>query len=289
MREFRNKVAVITGAGSGIGRGMAGEFAGAGMHLVLADIEVDALGRAERELAANGAEVLAVPTDVSRRESVDNLCERAHERFGEVHVLCNNAGVAGGGGALWESSERDWSWVLGVNLMGVVHGIQAFVPRMLAHGGEGHIVNTSSVVGLSSGAGSVYSVSKHAVTRLSEGLHHDLRAAGSKLGVSVLCPGMIATRIMESDRNRPPELRNEGSPDPQLATRREQVKKLFSERGMRPERVGEIVLDAIRAERFYILTHPEIKARVEVRMRDILEERGPSPLPPAPPWMGGRQ
>ena len=202
--------------------------------------------------------MLAVPTDVSSRQAVEELAERVYRHFGAAHLLANNAGVSGGGaGALWQSSEADWQWVLGVNLMGVVHGIQAFVPRMLEGGDEGHIVNTSSVLGLSTGTGSIYGVSKHAVTRLTEGLHYDLQAAGAKLRASVLCPGMIATRILWSERNRPERLRNRtAAADSEIAARREAIQKHFEEHGMPPVRVGEIVLEAIR------------------------EDRGPSPLPP---------
>ncbi len=282
MKEFRGKVAVVTGAASGIGRGMAGRFAEEGMRLVLADIEREPLLRAEKELEQAGAEVLAVETDVSSRASLEALAARTLDRFGKVHVLCNNAGVAGGGGPLWQTTEQDWAWLLGVNLLGVVYGIQVFVPTMLAQNEEGHVVNTSSVLGLSTGTGSPYGVSKHAVTRLTEGLHYDLLAAGSKLRASVLCPGMIATRIVSAHRNRPRELQNQIAPavEQEFAARREEVQKRFLELGMPPDEVGSMVVDAIREERFYILTHPSVKERVEVRMKDILEDRCPSPLPP---------
>lgn len=281
MREFAGKVAVVTGAASGIGRGLAGRFARAGMRVALADVEREPLAIAERELASAGAEVIAVPTDVSSLASVEGLRDRVLERWGKVHVLCNNAGVSGGGGPVWAATERDWQWVLGVNLMGVVHGLQAFVPSMIAHGEEGHVVNTSSVLGLSTGNGSVYGVSKHAVTRLTEGLYFDLRAAGARLGVSVLCPGMIATRIIEADRNRPASLRDDGPATPDaLAAQRAAMNARFQAEGMAPDEVGEIVFEAVREGRFYILTHPAIKERVRVRMEDILDGRAPTP--PAP-------
>ena len=282
MDEFSGRVAVITGAASGIGRGMAGRFAEAGMRLVLADIEREPLAIAERELIESGAEVLAVRTDVSDLASVELLAEAAYERFGAVHVLCNNAGVTDGGGGgqgIWTASANDWKWTLGVNLMGAVHGLQAFVPRMIEGGEPGHIVNTSSVLGLSTGPGSVYGVSKHAVTRLTEGLHHDLLNSGAPLGASVLCPGMIATHIISAERNRPSELRDEQAADDELSAMREQMESRFLAEGMPPDEVGAIVLEAIRDERFYILTHPQIKERVEVRMRDILEDRPPTPPP----------
>ncbi len=294
MHTFEGRVAVITGAASGIGRGLATCFARERMRLVLADIEEAALAETQRELEKDGAEVLAVPTDVSDGASVQALAEAAHARFGRVHVLCNNAGVAGGGGggAIWDASERDWAWVLGVNLMGVVHGLRAFVPRMLEHGEEGHVVNTSSVLGLAGGGGSIYGVSKHAVTRLSEGLYYDLRARGARIGASVLCPGLVATRIVSSERNRPERLRNPvagaaadaGAPAPrlteQMRARRDLAQQRFLEHGMPPEQVGAMVLDAIREGRFYILTHPGVKRQVEQRMKDILEGRSPSVFDP---------
>lgn len=281
MEEFLGRVAVVTGAASGIGRGLAGRFGEAGMRLVLADVEREPLAIAERELLESGVEVLAVQTDVSDRASVEGLAEAAYARFGAVHVLCNNAGVSGGGGGegVWAASENDWAWVLGVNLMGVVHGLQAFVPRMIEGGEPGHIVNTSSVLGLSTGPGSVYGVSKHAVTRLTEGLYFDLKNAGTPIGASVLCPGMIATNIISADRNRPDELRDERPDAEALAARRAETEARFHAEGMSPDEVGAIVLEAIRDERFYILTHPQIRERVEVRMRDILEDRSPTPPP----------
>lgn len=280
MQHVEGKVAVVTGAASGIGRGLAGRFARAGMKVALADIEREPLAIAERELASTGAEVIAVLTDVSSLASVEGLRDRVLERWGKIHVLCNNAGVSGGGGGpIWSASERDWQWVLGVNLMGVVHGIQAFVPSMLAHGEEGHIVNTSSVLGLSTGNGSTYGVSKHAVTRLTEGLHFDLRAANASIGASVLCPGMIATRIIEAERNRPAHLRDEARAQVSetLATQRQAMSARFQADGMPPDEVGDIVFEAIRDGRFYILTHPAIKERVRVRMEDILHDRTPTP------------
>jgi NAD(P)-dependent dehydrogenase (short-subunit alcohol dehydrogenase family) len=278
VKELSGRVAVVTGAASGIGRGLAGRFAAEGMKVVLADIEDEALALAEKELAAEGAEVLAVKTDVASRESVDALAAATIERFGKVHIVCNNAGVSGGGGgAIWLTTTRDWEWTLGVNLMGVVHGIQAFVPLMVEHGEEGHVVNTSSVLGLSTGGGSIYGVTKHGVARLSEGLYHDLKAAGASIGVSVLCPGMIATQIITSDRNRPDHLRNDDRDIPaEMVERRRMMQDRFLEQGMPPAEVAEIVVDAIRNDRFYVLTHPEmIKPQVEARLRAILDEQPP--------------
>jgi NAD(P)-dependent dehydrogenase (short-subunit alcohol dehydrogenase family) len=286
MKEFRGKVAVVTGAGSGIGRRLAERFAAEGMKVVLADVQADALADVERELRGRNASVLAVPTDVSKRAEVEALARRTLDAFGAVHVLCNNAGVAGGGPTLWETTEADWQWVLGVNLWGVIHGIRVFVPIMLRQDSEGHIVNTASVLGLISGpGGGPYGVSKHGVVRISEGLHHDLMAAGSKLRASVLCPGLIATNIVDAGRNRPVELQNVVDEE----TRRRQAEQTqqrlayFNEYGMPPSRVADIVVDAIREQRFYILTHRDFKERVRVRMEDILAERDPTPPPARAP------
>jgi NAD(P)-dependent dehydrogenase (short-subunit alcohol dehydrogenase family) len=279
MRDVQGKVAVVTGAASGIGRALIDRFASAGMKVVLADVEVEALEKAEAEVQATGAETLAVVTDVSQRSSVDALAAAVTDRFGGTNVLCNNAGVSGGGGALWETTERDWSWVMGVNLMGVVHGIQAFLPGMVASGEPGHVVNTSSVLGLATGGGSIYGVTKHAVTRLTEGLWYDLQAAGAPIGVSVLCPGLIATNIMSSGRNRPSDLQNEGvTPTAEMQQRLHMMQKVFADNGMPPSEVAEIVFDAIQTDRFYVLTHPEQeKETVRARFEAILGESAPPP------------
>jgi NAD(P)-dependent dehydrogenase (short-subunit alcohol dehydrogenase family) len=280
MKEFRGRVAVVTGAGSGIGRALAEKFAAEGMKVVLADVQEDALVEVEREVRGRGAAVLAVRTDVSKRADVEALAQRTLDAFGAVHVLCNNAGVAGGGPTMWETTDADWQWVLGVNLWGVIHGIRVFVPIMLKQDSEGHIVNTASVLGLIAGpGGGPYGVSKHGVVRISEGLHYDLLAAGSKLRASVLCPGLIATRIVDAGRNRPAELQNEMDEETrrQRAEQTRQRLAYFNEHGMPPSQVAGIVFDAIREERFYILTHPNIKERVRTRMEDIIAERNPTP------------
>jgi NAD(P)-dependent dehydrogenase (short-subunit alcohol dehydrogenase family) len=279
MEQFEGKVAVVTGAASGIGRALIDRFAAAGMKVVLADIEDEALAKAEAEVQSTGAETLALVTDVADRSSVEALNAAAVDRFGAVHVLCNNAGVSGGMGALWETTDKDWAWVMGVNLMGVVHGIQAFVPGMVERGQPGHVVNTSSVLGLATGGGSIYGVTKHAVTRLTEGLWYDLQAAGAPIGVSVLCPGMIATNIIASQRNRPADLQNEVVAAPPDAEQRMKfVQDLFANEGMPPAEVAEIVYEAIVADRFYVLTHPEAeKETVRARMEAILDEQSPPP------------
>jgi NAD(P)-dependent dehydrogenase (short-subunit alcohol dehydrogenase family) len=279
MEQLEGRVAVVTGAASGIGRALIDRFAQAGMKVVLADVEEEALAKAEAEVQSTGAETLAVVTDVSKRSSVDALADAVDERFGATHVLCNNAGVSGGMGALWETTDKDWAWVLGVNLMGVVHGIQAFVPRMVERAEPGHVVNTASVLGLATGGGSIYGVSKHAVTRLTEGLWYDLKAAGAPIGVSVLCPGMIATNIIGSGRNRPAELQNEAVvAGPEAEQRMKFVQDLFAREGMPPAEVADLVHAAILADRFYVLTHPEAeKETVRARMEAILGEESPPP------------
>ena len=204
MRELKGKVAVVTGAASGIGRAMAERFAREGMKLVLADVEEAALAGAHAALIGAGAEAIAVRTDVSKWEQVEALAARAFEAYGAAHVLCNNAGVAAGG-VCWEVPHADWEWVLGVNQWGVIHGIRAFVPRMLAQG-QGHVVNTASVAGLVTAPGmGTYCATKHAVVAISECLHLDLAVTGnsSKVQVSGLCPAWVKTNIADSERNRP--------------------------------------------------------------------------------------
>ncbi len=208
MREFKDKVAVITGAASGLGRAMALRCAQEGMKVVLADVEVDPLAKTEASMKASGATVLAVHTDVSRAGDVEALAQQALQTFGAVHLLCNNAGVGTGAAAIWESTIADWEWVIGVNLWGVIHGVRVFVPIMLAEDTECHIVNTASMAGLVSGPGlGAYKVTKHAVVTLSETLYHELAGRRAKVNVSVLCPGFVNTRIMESAPTAPSTFR----------------------------------------------------------------------------------
>ena len=275
MKVLRDKVAVITGGASGIGRAVAERAASEGMKLVLADIEEAPLKMTAEALTASGAEVEAVPTDVSDGSDVEALRDRALERFGAVHLVHNNAGV-GVGGPLWTVSEADWKWILGVNLWGVVHGIRAFVP-LLVDQGEGHIVNTASVAGLTSpGFLGPYNATKHAVTTISETLYRDLRATGSSVGVSVLCPGFVRTGIGDSERNRPdwaPAL-NDAVGD----GLRDVIHQLVAG-GIEASDVADRVLDAVRTDTFYILTHDDSRQMVETRMGDILEGRSPSGMP----------
>ncbi len=283
MKEFQGKVAVVTGAASGIGRALAERCAKEEMKVVLADIEEQALMQASRDLAAQGAQVLAVPTDVSQAGEVETLARKAFETYSAVHLLFNNAGV-GAGKSAWESSLADWEWVLGFNLWGVIHGIHFFVPRMLEQRSEGHIVNTASMAGLTYGPGqSIYKVSKHGVVSLSETLYYELALRGASLKVSVLCPGLVSTNILDARRNRPARLQDASVKEP-LSPQAEAVVQRFQQavrEAMPPGQVADIVFEAIREERFYILTHPTWKAAIQIRMEDILQERNPT-LPRAP-------
>ena len=274
MRELSGKVAVVTGAASGIGRGMAERWCREGMKVVLADVEDEALALAEKELSATGADVLAVRTDVSKANDMDALAQATLDHFGAVHVLCNNAGV-GGGGLAQQLTEKDWQWVLGVNLWGVIHGQRVFLPTLIEQN-EGHIVNTASVAGLiSSPFMSPYCASKFAVVGISECLQKELAMQGSNVGVSVLCPGFVNTKIADSDRNRPAELQRDEAVVDEVGMR-EMLRQVVAA-GMPCEDVAACVADAVKNDRFYILTHPDLKDAIRTRMEDILEERTPSP------------
>ena len=272
MKDFKDKVAVVTGGASGIGLALAKRALALDMKVVIADIEQDALHRAVTELDA-GTQLLAVVTDVASSEAVAELARQAEEAFGPAQLLFNNAGV-GGGGPIWERSEADWEWLLGVNLWGVIHGMRAFTPQMIAQG-EGHIVNTASIAGLISAPGTgSYTVSKHAVVALSEVLYGDLRNAGANVGVSVLCPSYVNTRIHDFERNRPGLKDVEQSAEQQAI---EEATLTFFETARSPEVVAEQVFAAIASDEFYILTHPEgSRVQVEKRMRGILDNSNPS-------------
>jgi NAD(P)-dependent dehydrogenase (short-subunit alcohol dehydrogenase family) len=259
------RVAVVTGAASGIGYALSERFAAEGMRVVMADIEEPALAEAADLLAGRGAEVLPVPTDVSRDDQVDALRDRALEAFGAVHVVCNNAGVSGIGRPIWEMTKRDWEWVLGVNLWGVINGVRAFVPVLLEQD-AGHVVNTASLAGVTTGILGPYSVTKHGVVALSEGLHFQLAQRGASVHVSVLCPGWVRTRIGESDRNRPSDVEPSPALDPNVA----EGFRLMLEGGMEPSAVAGHVVDGIRANRFYLLTHPEMSEGIRRRAEEVL-------------------
>ncbi len=269
MKELKGKVAAVTGAASGLGRAMALAFADEGMDVALADVE--ALSSVESEVRAKGVRAFSARVDVSKAADVEAFARGTLAELKAVHVVCNNAGVSPLGAA-WESSLADWQWILGVNLWGVIHGVRAFTPRLLAQD-EGHVVNTASVAGLISPPGmGAYNVTKHAVVALSETLHHDLRERGSKVGVSVLCPAYVPTGIAESERNRPPELKN---PIEQPSARHAMLKKAVASGRLSAGEVARAVVAAVREERFYVLTHPRIKGAIQARMEDILGERTP--------------
>lgn len=280
MDDFRDKVAVVTGAASGIGLALAEQCAREGMRVVLADVEEQALQRTARELCRRGARTLAVRTDVSRASDVEALAGRTVETFGAVDLLFNNAGVDVGGAArVWENSPADWEWILGVNLLGVSHGIRTFLPLMLRQNTEGHVVNTASVAGLTAGPGrGAYRVTKQAVVSLSETLYHELAAIGSRIGVSVLCPAWVNTQFVDAERNRPSHLKSAGTarrgPEEIAA---EIFLRTAVERGMSPEEVAVICFEAIRQGRFYILTHEDSKPLIRSRFEDLLLERNPTP------------
>lgn len=272
MEDLAGKVAFITGGGSGIGLAMAEAFAGAGMKLVLADVDEAALARAAAALQGRNVPVLTVDLDVTDREAFAAAADRAWSEFGAVHLLCNNAGVYRGG-ALDRVSYEDWDWVLGVNVGGVVNGLQTLLPRMRAQGEGGHVLNTASMAGLSAGAGlGIYNASKYAVVGLSEALRADLAPHG--IGVSVLCPGMVRTGILHSERNRPAE-QAVSDPDAEQAARdHNQFMQAMMATGIDAEEVGQLVLDGIRENRFWLLSHPEMKPMVEARSDELLAAFG---------------
>jgi NAD(P)-dependent dehydrogenase (short-subunit alcohol dehydrogenase family) len=261
MNELSGKVAFITGGASGIGLGMAQTFAKNGMKVVLADIEEPALEKAVQALREDGAEASGVACDVSSAASVVAAADHAEEAFGKIHVLCNNAGVSPTG-SLDECSEADWEWALGVNLMGVVHGIRTIVPRIKEHGEGGHVVNTSSIAGMVAlPTLGIYTATKYAVVGISETLAGELAPFG--IGVSVVCPAFVKTRLAEGGRNRPAAL-GEAGEMPEFVTQ-------MIEGGMDPPEVGERVMRAIQENQLYVFTHADSKAGVELRMQTILD------------------
>jgi NAD(P)-dependent dehydrogenase (short-subunit alcohol dehydrogenase family) len=278
MKEFKEKVAVITGAASGIGRAIADRCVREGMEVVLADIEEPALTKAEQELKSAGGHVLAVRTDVSQEADVKALAEKTLEHFGAAHLLFNNAGV-GAGTTVWERSLADWQWVMGVNLWGVIHGVRIFVPIILAQDSDCYIVNTASVAGLLPyHPNSTYEVTKHAVVALSEHMYYSLAQKKAKIKVSVLCPGWVKTRILECDRNRPEELRNEEQDLPLTAATDAILQQLTQAMasGISPQEAADRVFEAIQAEQFYILTDSEFLPMIQKRMESIINQRNPS-------------
>lgn len=280
MQDFKSKVAVITGAGSGLGREFALLGAKLGMRLVLADVQQEGLQHTMQATAGLGAEVLCQRCDVRHGDQIESLAQAAVQRFGKVNLVFNNAGV-GAGGLVWESTQQDWEWVLGVNLWGVIHGVRVFTPLMLSLAKadpefEGHIINTASMAGLlTPPAMGVYNVSKHAVVALSETLYHDLSLIDASIGVSVLCPYFVPTGISHSDSTRPDDVKPSSAP-----TRSQQVSQLMLEKAVSAGKVSavevaQLTFDAIQARQFYIYSHPQALGNVERRMHDILHAHNP--------------
>ncbi len=281
MKLLKNKVAVVTGAAGGIGRALVQVLAAEGMKVVMAGINAERLERAAEEFREKGADVTPIVTDVSLAEQVTALAKKTMEQYGAVHLLCNNAGVSYNSRSSWETPLAGWEWVLGVNLMGVVHGIHAFLPLMLEKGDEAHIVNTASNSGLIMNSYAVpYGVSKHAVVALSESLHLELESRNANVGVSVLCPGPVDTEIVDASyRNLPPEI-----PPPNLSNEEsvlEEAYRHYLKQGLSPEAVADQTLSGIKEKRFYIFTH-DYHAAIETRMNNLLEEKNPEPSPPNP-------
>ncbi len=267
MQELEGRVAVVTGGGSGIGAALARAFAAQGMHVVVADVEVAGAEQVAADVRAAGQRALAVHVDVSQLDSVEALAERSYRELGGCHLLCNNAGVIVLG-PIESRTAKDWEWVLGVNLWGVVHGLLAFLPRMLAQPGEKHIVNTASTAGLipTPGVG-VYATAKYAVVGLSEHLRMDL--AKHAIGVSVLCPGGVQTQILRSERNRPAELGGSSVSAEDLQQMSAGAARHADEM-QAPEAIAAAVLDGIRADDAYIFTHPHYRSRVEARCAELM-------------------
>jgi len=280
MKSYRGRTAVITGAGSGFGLEASRIAASRGMNVVMADVQADALERAAAEIASTGAAVLPYRLDVSKAAEVEALGRAAAERFGAPHLVFNNAGV-GAGGLIWENTAADWEWVIGVNLMGVAHGLRVFTPMMLAAaekdpGYEGHIVNTASMAGLINAPNmGVYNVSKHAVVAMSETLYQDLRLVTDRIGASVLCPFFVPTGITESQRNRPDALAADQPTQSQL------IGKAMNDRAVGRGKlsaadIARFVFDAVDADRFYIFSHPHALASVQTRLEDVVRGRNPT-------------
>jgi len=277
MKDFKDKVAVITGAANGIGFGIAERCAQLGMKVVLAGINADNLALAKEKLKPTGAVLLSVQTDVSKREHVEALAQKTLDAFGVVHLLVNNAGVAAGS-SVWASTWEEWEWVMNVNLWGVIHGVKIFAPLMLAQDTEAHIVNVASVAGLlPDHPCAPYQVTKHAVVSLTENLYYSLVEQNSKVKVSVLCPGWVKTEILTAERNRPPELKNKPGSVADKPKRVESYREMQEamERGMSVQELTGVLFQAIEQDQLYVLSHPDVKPYIQQRMDNILAQKNP--------------
>ena len=271
MKNFEGKTVVITGAASGIGKALAEKFAKEKMQVVLADIEEEALEKTVANLRQYQHRVIGIKTDVLVEESIKELFAKANEEYGNIHILCNNAGIGANSGtkAIWEIDKNDWDWVMGVNYQAVLHGLQTFIPHMLEHGEEGHAVTTVSLAGLMPGAGT-YGVSKHAVMALTEALSRDLVARGAKINASVLCPGFVNTNIDNSERNRPNHL---GKSEEVEAPVGAEIMSAMLRQGKKPEEIADIVYEAIKENIFYILSHPAWDDSLRSHFKNILSRK----------------
>ncbi|CDG83067.1 SDR family oxidoreductase [Janthinobacterium agaricidamnosum] len=291
MKNFHNKVAVITGGASGLGREFAVQAARLGMKLVLADVQQDTLDATRTDLEDAGADVLAMLCDVRKGEQVQALADATMAKYGAVHLLFNNAGV-GSGGLIWENSEADWEWVLGVNLWGVIHGVRIFTRLMLDCARkdpdyQGHIVNTASMAGLlNAPVMGVYNVSKHAVVSLAETLYHDLKLVEAPIGTSVLCPYFVPTGINQSHRNRPDDVRISGRPTASQLASQALTDKAVTSGKISAAQVAQLTFDAIRDEQFYIYSHPQALGGVQEQMEALVQHKNPPDPYKATPHVG---
>jgi NAD(P)-dependent dehydrogenase (short-subunit alcohol dehydrogenase family) len=282
ITDFKNKTAVLTGAGSGFGLECARIGAKLGMNLVLADVQQDALDKATAEITATGAQVLPFKLDISKAAEVEAMGEAVFKRFGAPHLVFNNAGV-GAGGMIWENTLKDWEWVIGVNVMGVAHGVRVFTPMMLEAAKndpayQGHIVNTASMAGLLNAPNmGVYNVSKHAVVSLSETLYQDLKLVTDQISASVLCPFFVPTGISQSHRNRPDEFKQSGV----KPTKSQLIGQAMNDQAVGKGKVSaadvaQKVFDAVQAGQFYVYSHPKSIGSVQMRLEDIMQQRNPT-------------
>ncbi len=269
MEEFAGRTAIVTGAGSGMGKAFALRWGAEGMNVVIGDIQEDALDATAAELSAAGVPVVALRTDVSKLADIEALADAAEERFGKIHLVNNNAGVEGYlDGPIWEATAKDWDWTLSVNLMSVIYGIRTFVPRILAHGEPGHVINTCSMTSVIA-ATNMYGICKHAILAMTEVLAADLQRTGANVGATGLCPGIIATNLFHGSRNRPSALANEGGMSSSGAALRDQMHATLS-KGMPPSEVASLLVTAVRENKLYLLTDHEWDSRVVARHEAIM-------------------